>query len=283
MMRYNPRPMTDIRQPTQMEDYLFDLRGYLVLKDAVSPDHVAALNQWIDDRGDLTKYEKGEWIGGVEVHGYQGEDGINFQNVLEGGPIFEKLIDHPSWIGYLQNHYINKDDRLYIDEAFLNVRPPGGFINIHSGGDRGKTRTQYLYRNGRWSCGQVNVILALTDIGPGDGGTVVIPGSHKSNLPHPMLAGKYKDATGKPGSEAEGTVEVHMKAGSALMFVDCLCHGSAARTNEGDRRVVIYRYGPYWGFSRFGYYASEELLERLTPERRAIVQPIKPRRAPQFS
>jgi len=33
---------------------------------------------------------------------------------------------------------------------------------------------------------QVNVLVALSDIGPGDGGTLIIPGSHKSNLPHPQ-------------------------------------------------------------------------------------------------
>ena len=29
------------------------------------------------------------------------------------------------------------------------------------------------------------MLLALTDIGPGDGGTMIIPGSHKSNFQHP--------------------------------------------------------------------------------------------------
>ena len=73
-------------------------------------------------------------------------------------------------------------------------------------------------------------------------------------------------------------VEVYANAGDALLFVDCLCHGSAARTNEGERRVLIYRYGPAWGNTRFGYQPSEELLTRLTPERRKIIQPIPPLR-----
>jgi ectoine hydroxylase-related dioxygenase (phytanoyl-CoA dioxygenase family) len=32
---------------------------------------------------------------------------------------------------------------------------------------------------------KVDMLLALTDIGPGDGGTMLIPGSHKSNFEHP--------------------------------------------------------------------------------------------------
>jgi hypothetical protein len=39
---------------------------------------------------------------------------------------------------------------------------------------------------------------------------------------------------------------------------------------------VIYRYGPSWGATRHGFVYSQELLDRLTPERRAILQPIKP-------
>ena len=40
------------------------------------------------------------------------------------------------------------------------------------------------------------------------------------------------------------------KAGDVLLFVDSTAHGSAPRTNEGERRFVLYRYGPNWGSSR---------------------------------
>jgi hypothetical protein len=40
---------------------------------------------------------------------------------------------------------------------------------------------------------------------------------------------------------------------------------------------VIYRYGPKWGNTRYGYRYSESLLARLTPARRKILQPIEPR------
>jgi ectoine hydroxylase-related dioxygenase (phytanoyl-CoA dioxygenase family) len=71
-----------------------------------------------------------------------------------------------------------------------------------------------------------------------------------------------------------------MDAGDALVFVDALCHGAAARETEGQRRILVYRYGPYWGQTRFGYRPSEALLARLTPARRKIIQPIAPRVPP---
>ena len=35
--------------PTDMDIYLFDLRGYLILKNALTADEVAALNAGIDE------------------------------------------------------------------------------------------------------------------------------------------------------------------------------------------------------------------------------------------
>ncbi len=41
--------------------------------------------------------------------------------------------------------------------------------------------------------------------------------------------------------------------------------------------MVVYRYGPSWGNTRYGYVYSQELLDRLPPARKKILQPIAPR------
>jgi hypothetical protein len=78
----------------------------------------------------------------------------------------------------------------------------------------------------------------------------------------------------------ECAVPVLMEAGDALCFVDALCHGGASRTKPGIRRTIVYRYGPYWGATRFGYLYSDELIARLTPERAKILRPIPHRKPP---
>jgi hypothetical protein len=50
-------------------------------------------------------------------------------------------------------------------------------------------------------------------------------------------------------------------------------HGGSARTNPGERRITIYRYGPAWAKTRYGYEYPPELLDRLTPARRRILEP----------
>ena len=91
-------------------DYLFDLQGYLVLERAICDEDLAELNTWVDAHRDYVKNpkvsEENRWIGHVETHSYGPEDGVNFQNIVEGGAIFERLIDHPGWID-LARKYIN--------------------------------------------------------------------------------------------------------------------------------------------------------------------------------
>ena len=71
----------------------------------------------------------------------------------------------------------------------------------------------------------MNILLALNDIGPGDGGTLVVPGSHKSNIPNPLVHQKRqgrKDYVLEPGDMAPLLKEVHLKAGDAVVFTDAL-------------------------------------------------------------
>ena len=266
--------MAENRKPTDLDDYFFDLNGYLVLKNAAEPQLVERLNATVDQ---LPELAYGEWIGNAQRRDYTGDTGLEIHNAVELGEPFEEMIDHPSWIE-LVGHYCGEENSyvagLFIDECILSVRKSGGHHPVHSGGFRGALRGRFDYRHGVFRCGQVNIILALTDIGPGDGATMVIPGSHKSNFDHP-LQGDYMK--GDRMDNLPGAIEVHMAKGDALLFVDGLMHGgSSRRTETGDRRVVIYRYGPSWGATRFGYKYSQALLERLTPARRKILEPIKP-------
>ena len=262
----------------ELDTYLFDLRGYIAVPQALDAEEVDELNACIDA---LPSMEPGDWHGYVQAHTYGTSDGLNLQQIYEAGEPFERLIDHPSWIDRIkffvggEGTFDYHHGPLFIDENFVNFRQPGEAIGLHSGGYPPIHRNQFRYHGGRFMCGQVNVLLALTDIGPGDGSTMVISGSHKSNFAHPHLA-RHRMAKGATVEGIEGAVEVHLQAGDALVFVDGLSHGSAKRANPGIRRVVVYRYGPSWGNFRHGYEASPELLGRLTPARRQIVQPQRP-------
>ncbi len=278
-------------------DYLFDLQGYLIIENAISDEDLNQINEWIDNhwtyveqpwkpKSDDKRIPR--WIGNIETHTYNIENGVNFQNIIEGGEVFEKLIDHPAWINMIRK-YVHEVNGLSIHENFLNVRGPGGFIHIHCGGHVPLSYLTFRQINtGEWLVGQINVLMAINDIGPGDGAPVLIPGSHKCSEIHPRLKhdGKgivYDGYTGKPAGSAFATQEVHLKAGDVVMFTDAITHGSAERTNPGYRRSIVYRYSPKYVRERFDYPHSDALLARLTPDQRRIIQPNAPRRPPQVA
>jgi hypothetical protein len=260
-----------------LQDFLFDLRGYTIIENAIDKTLLSDLNRAFDGFPDL---EFGQWWGNAQRLDNNGHAGLELQNIVEAGKPFEALIDHPSWIERLRR-YCGEDGTyvqgLFIDECFASIRRNGGYFPMHSGGQDGVVRNQYNFVNGQFRCGQVNILLALTDIGPGDGGTRILPGSHKSNFAHPIFARDFGERLKDTDEVVEGSIEVNMKAGDALMFVDAVSHGATKRTNPGDRRVVIYRYGPSWGSTRYGFRYSEALLDRLTPAQRRILEPILPR------
>ncbi|MDD5199737.1 MAG: phytanoyl-CoA dioxygenase family protein [Terrimicrobiaceae bacterium] len=279
-----PVDCPDAAVPSELDEYLFDLQGFVVLRGVLSKEEVDACNACVDRIP--RSVPRNGWHGRIHREDHPEHRGISYQQIYEAGAPFEKLIDHPGYINYAFR-FVGGDayDRLqgpmFIDENFFNIRGPGESIPIHSGGHELCKRIKYDYHNGRFASGQLNLLFAFNDIGPGDGATMVIPGSHKSNLFHPEFKRhREKNAWSDEGGGASldgipGAVEVHMKAGDGIVFVDATCHGSARRVNPGERRIAVFRYGSAWNRSRFGYEPSAELMERLNPFARSIVSPGK--------
>ena len=90
--------------PTAMEDYLFDLRGYLIVRGALSPAELAEMNSTIDAHADM---EPDEWRGWVHNRSNAGSDASGhtyLHNLFECGPRWEQLIDHPRWIKHMHRY-----------------------------------------------------------------------------------------------------------------------------------------------------------------------------------
>lgn len=283
------------KQSREVQDYLFDLNGYFVIENAITEEQRKRILKWIDDHpaesADARIFEEGgegKWLGNVEVQTYMGKDGVNYQNIIEGGEIFEEMIDNPRWIENIKR-YIGPGltgSNVSLNECLINIRDSGGFIGLHSGGHLPWFTSQFRY-NGHWNVGQLNVITALEDIGPGDGATTIVPGSHKVKQPHPHFS-RQDDKTQNvvnysgPATDAENMKELYLNAGDALVFTDGVAHGSSARANPGQRKIMLFRYCPAYISTRWNYMASKQLMERLSPTRREIVQPVKPRFGPSW-
>eukprot|EP01052_Picozoa_sp_SAG31_P044905 SAG31_NODE_8001_length_1544_cov_1.057439_3_plen_151_part_00 len=142
----------------------------------------------------------------------------------------------------LCQHYLGRFTP-FLHELFINLRGPGGYIGCHSGGPRFDSDGSVL--NSRWGAAvekrttneddlhvqsgthrghhvhwgvpYISMILALEDIGEGDGATVIVPSSHKSLVGHP-----FQQQMSTVGDEGEGAQEMHLKAGDCLFFQDAV-------------------------------------------------------------
>ena len=89
----------DTPEVSQEDDYLFDLRGFLLVKQAVPAAAVAALNAAVDAVPPLAPRE---WHGHVHRNDYSESWGYNLQNIVEGGEPFEQLIDCPGFLPWVK-------------------------------------------------------------------------------------------------------------------------------------------------------------------------------------
>ena len=194
------------------------------------------------------RWSKARW-GNAQRRDYNGATGYELHNCVEVGEPFERLLDGPGWIDYVR-HYCGEEEQLrgglFVDECIASIRRSGGHHPVHSGGYRAALRNKYIYEHGVFRCGQVNIILALTDVGPGDGPTMVHSGQPQVQLGRTPTPATTANSTA--WTTLEGAIPAYLEAGTHCSLWTASCTAAAAApTPQGERRVTIYRYGPIWG------------------------------------
>lgn len=229
------------------ECYLFDLRGYLVVENALSHEEVRELNAIIDA---MPSWQ--EQSGSKHIHtGFSEEAILNGNPDPNSGPVdfysgllldwgepFRRLVGHHSILPYL-TELIGPTCRL--DHQYAIFMAQGGVFAgghaLHGGGTPFDPTQYYHFRDNRFYNGLTVFSFALTDAPAGEGGFCCIPGSHKSNL---QLPEHYRDLE----TPASCIVQVPVKAGDVLIFTEALSHGCLRWTAEHERRALLYKYCP---------------------------------------
>lgn len=233
---------------TETERYLFDLKGYMVIKSVLSMEQVKEINDTIDtvlhsrddlgvssyihtglDEETLEQGNKDPARGPVDVYA-----GL----LLDWGEPIRRLVGHEKILPYMIE-LIGPDLRLDHQYAIImksDSQYRGRHI-LHSGGTPYNPSQYYHFRDHRFHNGLTVASFCLTDVPPGAGGFCCIPGSHKSNIPLPEI---YASATEPP----ECVVQIPMSAGDVLLFTEALTHGALTWEAEHQRRALLFKYCP---------------------------------------
>ncbi len=232
---------------TPEEKFLFDLQGYLVIKNVLTADEVAALNRLADEK---MPHDPSQVDRRVRVSTW--------------GPETQALIDHPRILPYLLT-LIEAKFRLDHDYSiFMEPGAPGGGLH---GGEGHEADHWYRYRDGVMKNGLSVLTYFLAPAGPGDGGFCCIPGSHKSNfigaIPREVL---------RHERVPDYVVQPVVEAGDALFFTEALVHGTQAWRGKHQRRALLYKFSP--GHSAWAQHCPQvsDYLD-LTEQQKRIVQP----------
>ncbi|AFY47920.1 protein involved in biosynthesis of mitomycin antibiotics/polyketide fumonisin [Nostoc sp. PCC 7524] len=235
---------------TEFERYLFDLQGFLIIENALSSDHIQALNLVLDQQ--------------IALHNQPERSFFRFDGLLPWGEAFQALIDHPRITPYLKE-LIGEQFRLdhdYVHVIRQGIGPIGS--QLHGGGTPYDPCQYYLFKNGNMYNGLTAVAYELNDVHPGEGGFACIPGSHKSNLPLPE---EWRNLE-FPCSCVQA---VTVKAGSAIIFTEALTHGTLPWRGVSDRRTLFYKYSPHpSAWARNPYHADD--YPNLTPSQRQMLK-----------
>ncbi len=235
----------DFKRPfpalTPAQRYHLDIYGYVVIENALNENETGRLLEAMQRlKFDLlasadpaTARVRNCRLSAFKAHH------LHFAHILEADPAIFDYLTHPRLVG-MAEELVGGSVRLEESEAVINSRAPDldlqaerryGF-HVGTWPDVGTYTANELYH-----CTFVKTLTNLTELGPDDGGTVCIAGSHKVGGPREaIIAAAYEDPA--------LIHQVIAPAGSTLLFGEALIHATGQIRSERERCIVIGGYTP---------------------------------------
>lgn len=216
--------LAELNNDASVQDVVKKLQqdGAVVIEDFLSPDCIA------DFRRDMEPYLESYPCSPTAFEG---------RHTKRIGAVFGKsrraadVAMHPLFLGAAEE-LIDKPVNLVSGEHPFDVKPGlrigvTQVIQIGPGEDaQGLHRDEWIALWQKHNYGRdirLQIMVALTDFTPENGGTNFVPGSHT-----------YTDNRIPDRSEA---ISANMKAGSAALFLGSIYHGGGANSTENDVRI----------------------------------------------
>ncbi len=253
---FEPEPYLAL---TEAQRQRFDEDGFILIEDALSPDHVDRLIDVVD-----ALYEKHR-----RAHGTSPDAAYQIRNALAHHDELFALIEYPKILPMVVDVMgVN----IQIRTSHADVRPPmkdhvegelgatGGFFPWHSDAPN----YGYPVTNGIVPFLEVKVGYYLTDLTEHNSGAIcVVRGSHLRS-PRLIHDPDYH-------IDPEDIVEVNVRPGTAMVWRTALWHCLTPNLSAHTRKCLYYGYNHRW--ARPGDYDRQDagLLARCTPVQRQLL------------
>jgi hypothetical protein len=271
------------------EKYMFDLNGFLVIRNAFNSDTVLRANAAIDAHSDRVFERDGKLrtsgLYGRESKALAGDGSTGRKDV--GGMLgwdaphrepFRELLCHPT-VARVLTSLLGVGYRLDHSPLLIAMDKGAEGHTLHGGAvtEAGEPAwpLAYEFRHGQMRNQLLTVCMQLTDAPSGAGGFCAVPGSHKSNFAVPPALADLADP-----ELAALVQQPAVVAGDLMVFTEALLHGTLPWTAEHERRMCIYRFAPAGSAYGRGYLPQwpEAAVDGMSDAEKAVMEaPYHPR------
>jgi hypothetical protein len=222
-VRHEPREMTDA------ERLHLELHGFVVLEGTVAPDAVAAL---LELAGDLeARAASGQPLPSPAFVESATPTYFRVDNLAHLGATVFDLLTHPLIVEIAEDA-VGLPIRLHQSDLHVSRADPTRRLALHRGNWFGGT-----IAHGYFHYPFCKALTNLTDLGPDDGGTVFVPGSHK----FPVDA-DFNNVIRTAAADPSLLQQVEAPAGSTVVFFESLIHSAGVIRSDRTRVVVVGGY-----------------------------------------
>lgn len=239
----------------QLEE--LDQQGYTLIPDFLDPQRLSRVN-------DLFDAFLGGYAGRNNFEGHRTE---RIYTLVARDRVFQDIVEDPRIMAlcdalFLPNYLLTASQAIVIspgesaqpwhsDDTFYTVPRPRPMISL-------------------------STIVAVEDFTAANGGTEVVPGSHRWS--DEEVAGYYEqgDSEADPAFArrlADRAVPVEMPAGTALVFAGTLLHRGGANRGDGTRRAFSNQYCQPWARPQENFFLGipREAAAAMSPKVQSLL------------
>ena len=239
-----------------------EIYGYVIIENLLSAAEVNALKDTLYEIEDRFR-TSGQMPGPNCFNTSTTENFFRIDNLPHLAPTFFDYITHPRIVG-MAEEIIGGPARLQQSDAHIRRPVPDqdGSYGFH----RGINPAYDHMENGLYHFSFVKALTNLTDLGPDDGGTTVIAGTHKVpvDVPQEAIVASAMD-------DPSMIHQVEAPAGSTLLFYESLIHAAGIIRSDKDRLLILGGYMPTM-FQAWNHYDPDmDFAATVSDEHRALL------------
>lgn len=208
---------------SDLQLFEFDLQGFLIVRNFFHSEQIAKVNAVLA--------RSGESLFGGKKFEFMTLDPV-FMDIMSDRRILEI---NAAWI----------DPHFRFDHAWGIHQPPRSSppkeraVSFHAGPNQNQKFFEYQWLHGKPACSCLVFTVVLTPQRKGDGGLVLIPGSHKTNVD--MSGYSLNTLLREHDIEMPSwAVQPELEPGDLVIFTEALVHGTHAWQPPDRRRCNLY-------------------------------------------